>query len=82
MTTTGALTLTVEPGMPPRIVEPIPDVTGLALDVLLSARLREFLTISGSDVGIDGHAFRIVGWEQDALVLTHACCVPHSPASA
>lgn len=78
MTTTGALTLKVEPGLPPRIVGPIPDVTGLPLEVLLQPRLREFVTISGSDVGVDGHGFRIVGWEQDALVLRHACCVPHA----
>lgn len=81
MPTIGALTVTIDPGMPPRIVTPIPDLTGLALDVLLSPRLREFLTISGSDVGIDGHAFRIVEWEQDALVLAHACCLPHTAST-
>lgn len=67
----GALTITVNPGDAPVLADPVPPLALVSLDVLLSARIREWLVIDGADVRLAGHRFVIVGWTQDALVWRH-----------
>ena len=71
MDTPGALNVTVEPGHPPALAEPVPALSLVSLDALLSPRIREWLVLDGSDVRVAGHRFRIVGWTSDCLVWEH-----------
>lgn len=74
---THGLELVPEPGQAPRLAEPIPDTSLVALDVFLNARLREFLQLTdGDQVQLAGHGFTITGWHDKALILRHACCRP------
>lgn len=61
----------LEPGQAPRLNTPVPELALVSLEVFLSARLREWLELDGSTVVLDGHTFRIVGWEQDCLLWQH-----------
>lgn len=68
----GALDLRATPGDPPTLAEPIPDLSLVALDVMLSARLREFLLLTDGDrVHLAGHRFTVVGWVDRAMVWRH-----------
>lgn len=74
-----AFAVQLDEGGTPRLVEPIPDEALVALDVLLNARLREWLIVSGRDVQLCGHAFTIVGWVDGCLVFRHQCSAEPAP---
>lgn len=71
MSTHGTLAVFLDPGQQPQLAEPVPDLALVSLDVFLSPRLREWVTLHGSDVELCGHRFRIEAWEQDCLVWRH-----------
>jgi hypothetical protein len=66
-----ALAAVLDEGGTPRLVEPIPALSLVALDVLLSARLREWILVDGAAVTMFGHAFTICGWQDSALLMLH-----------
>ncbi len=75
--------LTVLPGAAgsvPVLVEPIPELSLVSLPVFLSPQLREWIEVVGqpgqpsSRLAICGHAFRIVAWREDCLLIEHRCC--------
>lgn len=61
----------LDEGGTPHIVEPVPDLSLVALDVMLSARYREWLLVAGDVVQLCGHRFTIVGWTERCLVFRH-----------
>lgn len=74
MDTPGELTMRRVPGRAPELVEPVPALAVVSLDVLLSAQLREWVQLDGADVlRMVGHRFRIAGWGGDGLILRHEC---------
>jgi hypothetical protein len=67
----AAFAIQLDEGGTPQFVEPIPDEALVALDVLLSARLREWLILTGTDVELCGHRFKITGWVDGCLMFAH-----------
>jgi hypothetical protein len=67
----AALSVTVDPGGTPVLAEPVPPLSLVSLEALLSPRIREWLIIDGADVRLAGHRFVIVGWTMDCLVWKH-----------
>ena len=59
----GALAVYLEAGQVPRLAEPVPEWAKVHLAVLRDPLLLEWLIIDGSHVELDGHRFRIEGWD-------------------
>lgn len=67
----AALAVSLDEGGTPHLHSPVPDLALVSLDVLLAARFREWLLVSGDNVQLCGHRFRIVGWTNSCLVFRH-----------
>lgn len=75
------LVLLRSPGRRARLASPIPDEAVVALPLLTSMAVREWVVVTGDDaLAICGHAFTVVGWDcagpdgDSGLIIAHGPC--------
>ena len=72
------------PGVPPRVVEPVPEFAIVTLPGLFSVVAREWcLALADDELEVAGHRFAVVGWDDTTppagLIVAHlpaVCCRP------